>query len=247
VDDSAPGSERSGCTWGDALNTRHRHDHGFTLIELLVVIAIIAILAAVLFPVFQKAKEQARKAGCRSNMRQVITAVRMYLDDNDGHMCLYEGPADSGHAFAYASYLLRNYYKDHGIWTCPSGRRIQKGFEAEVNYTYWARRMQYIAPGSGEVYYTNYELGFDAARGNTLAGHNLYEDYKSPSQVQLIMDYPCNWGANINQATLDEWLQRVVKEGRRSHKDGCNVGCLDGHIEWWQHEWRYNNFVGYGG
>src|SRR5262245_57150515 len=56
---------------------------GFTLIELLVVIAIIAILAAILFPVFARAREQARKATCLSNLRQMGTAVTMYVQDYD--------------------------------------------------------------------------------------------------------------------------------------------------------------------
>src|SRR5260370_6629248 len=56
---------------------------GFTLIELLVVIAIIAILAAILFPVFARAREQARKTTCLSNMKQIGLSLGMYLQDND--------------------------------------------------------------------------------------------------------------------------------------------------------------------
>src|SRR5262249_24569208 len=58
---------------------------GFTLIELLVVIAIIAILAAILFPVFAQAREKARQTACVSNMRQIGSAMTMYAQDNDGH------------------------------------------------------------------------------------------------------------------------------------------------------------------
>src|SRR5262245_61436056 len=56
---------------------------GFTLIELLVVIAIIAILAAILFPVFAQAREKARQAGCLSNIKQWATATMMYVQDYD--------------------------------------------------------------------------------------------------------------------------------------------------------------------
>src|SRR4028118_1177374 len=60
-----------------------RKQSGFTLIELLVVIAIIAILAAILFPVFAQAREKARQATCISNMKQISLAVSSYTQDND--------------------------------------------------------------------------------------------------------------------------------------------------------------------
>ena len=60
-----------------------RKRRGFTLIELLVVIAIIAILAAILFPVFAQAREKARQATCLSNLRQVDVATQMYMQDYD--------------------------------------------------------------------------------------------------------------------------------------------------------------------
>ena len=61
----------------------HRSQPGFTLIELLVVIAIIAILAAILFPVFARARDKARQAACMSNEKQIGTATMMYLQDYD--------------------------------------------------------------------------------------------------------------------------------------------------------------------
>jgi len=65
------------------MTTKRRSPRGFTLIELLVVIAIIAILAAILFPVFAKAREKARQASCASNEKQMGLATNMYMTDYD--------------------------------------------------------------------------------------------------------------------------------------------------------------------
>jgi prepilin-type N-terminal cleavage/methylation domain-containing protein len=95
---------------------------GFTLIELLVVIAIIAILAAILFPVFARAREQARKITCVSNLKQLGTAVIMYAQDYDEFLpnnwsgkkdtMLWNDLGGSG--------LMDPYLKNRKIWFCPS-------------------------------------------------------------------------------------------------------------------------------
>lgn len=102
----------------------------FTLIELLVVIAIIAILAAILFPVFARAREAARQTSCRSNLKQIGTALQMYRQDYDELMpCLAfgngTGPYLTPDNTATAPYLLWNhvihsYVKNFGIFNCPS-------------------------------------------------------------------------------------------------------------------------------
>ena len=69
---------------------------GFTLIELLVVIAIISILAAILFPVFAKVRENARRTVCESNLKQIALAVRMYSDDYDGYFPRIQGSDGNG-------------------------------------------------------------------------------------------------------------------------------------------------------
>jgi prepilin-type N-terminal cleavage/methylation domain-containing protein/prepilin-type processing-associated H-X9-DG protein len=95
----------------------------FTLIELLVVIAIIAILAAILFPVFAQARAKARQASCLSNEKQLGTAVLMYVQDYDETMVCYVNKTTvtaSGSGSFYWSNALDPYVKLRRLWYCPS-------------------------------------------------------------------------------------------------------------------------------
>ena len=103
-----PNTPRRRKEWSDMKSQRA----GFTLIELLVVIAIIAILAAILFPVFAKAREKARQTQCQSNQKQIAVAVQMYLQDNDDKF--FPGPADA----AWSGKLTP--YNNQTIYDCPS-------------------------------------------------------------------------------------------------------------------------------
>src|SRR5262245_39725445 len=101
----------------------------FTLIELLVVIAIIAIIAAILFPVSAQARDRARQATCRSNLRQIGMSVRMYLQDNDGQCFLHHlydadvqanGPVISLEPEKPWTVIFSPYVKNRAVFYCPS-------------------------------------------------------------------------------------------------------------------------------
>jgi prepilin-type N-terminal cleavage/methylation domain-containing protein/prepilin-type processing-associated H-X9-DG protein len=106
---------------------RSRRRIGFTLIELLVVIAIIAILAAILFPVFAQAREKARQASCLSNMRQFATAGMMYTQDYDGMYVppfKYQGQQGNCNLLYWWDDLLQPYMKNRQLPLCPSWKGI---------------------------------------------------------------------------------------------------------------------------
>jgi len=124
---------------------------GFTLIELLVVIAIIAILAAILFPVFAQAREKARAISCLSNTKQIGLGLMQYVQDNDEYYCP-ANYATGGWALEVRWYdmvqpYIKNgdansnghYYGTNGIWHCPS-------FPSAQNANYGVH--EYIFPGA---------------------------------------------------------------------------------------------------
>src|SRR6188508_3224214 len=92
---------------------------GFTLIEILVVIAIIALLAAILFPVFSRARENARRAACMSNLKQIGLAIVQYTQDYDERLPMRCNPASN---ISWRTFIF-DYVKSTDVFRCPSNPR----------------------------------------------------------------------------------------------------------------------------
>jgi prepilin-type N-terminal cleavage/methylation domain-containing protein/prepilin-type processing-associated H-X9-DG protein len=113
--------------------TRKAAHRGFTLIELLVVIAIIAILAAILFPVFARARENARRASCQSNEKQIGLGIAQYLQDNDATYprawnCDNDGSSGCNTSGTSWRDVIQPYLKSTQILNCPSNTKVQPSY-----------------------------------------------------------------------------------------------------------------------
>ncbi|MCC6728384.1 MAG: prepilin-type N-terminal cleavage/methylation domain-containing protein [Chthonomonadales bacterium] len=200
----------------------HRRRPGFTLIELLVVIAIIAILAAILFPVFAQAREKARATACLSNLKNIGTASIMYVQDYD-EMCV---PAQTT---VYYPLLIRPYTKNVEIQWCPTlGQPDTGGWDD--NTIALITHYGINAWGVSE-YYT----------GSAWPIRN-YSVQNRPAERCWFMDIRY-WDVNARD---EEWAWGYYrfetqpmcngdpnyKRWAPRHNEGSNVQFLDGHAKW---------------
>ncbi len=199
---------------------------GFTLIELLVVIAIIAILAAILFPVFARARENARRTSCLSNLKQINLGWLQYIQDYDEQMPAYNAGGTTQYPGGFFD-VLQPYLKSTQLYQCPSDPSAPE------------------APGV--TGYTDYNVNLWLAVRSSTYGITSLAAIDSPSLVVNIFDYGAttgrSWsagsvtsaGANQNCSSgctpgLATFPNRVALR----HLDGSTFAFADGHAKWYK-------------
>ena len=158
----------------------------FTLIELLVVIAIIAILAAILFPVFAKAREKARTSSCQSNEKQMGVAITQYAQDYDEKL---PGRYNGAEAYSWR-YVIQPYLKSTQVLVCPSNTTNTYDCYDNTNPLVPTPRRSYAANGHG-----SFQTPMRANNGAALAALD------QPAQLVLVCEstqpyseMPLDWG-----------------------------------------------------
>lgn len=200
--------------------TRRR---AFTLIELLVVIAIIAILAAILFPVFAQAREKARATQCLSNTKQIATAVNMYVQDYDE---MYSLNLYTHGTTAYTFYDLHQpYVKNQGVYVCPSDANAPffQNWLASCSYPFTAA--------------LNFRFSYN---GNFCLFNNGTPGRDAWSMAAI--EFPAETAAFNDGVLMCDFKSPIYDPGSRTgygstalkprHQDGVNVAYADGHAKY---------------
>jgi prepilin-type N-terminal cleavage/methylation domain-containing protein/prepilin-type processing-associated H-X9-DG protein len=200
----------------------------FTLIELLVVIAIIAILAAILFPVFAQARERARAISCISNCKQIGTATMMYVQDYDETFWWQPWPGGNQTIDPYLNIpqpslgfydVLQPYVKNQGVFACPSNTDAYYAGNYPYNYR--------VGYGQNELLFT-----YTAVPDSQL---------QAPADIAMFADSTSIWATFIGMAVQDPdgttrryWLRSDQKTwiyGAPRHFNGINAIFADGHAK----------------
>lgn len=203
---------------------------GFTLIELLVVIAIIAILASILFPVFARARESARRASCTSNLKQISLGIMMYAQDYDG---TYVSSRLGGNNDFFWYKVLQPYVKSNQVFICPSSEStsltvVNYGMNSKMGPEAAGTQLRLASVASSSTTY----MVFDAGRWDVTPNSAA-----SPAHSNFIPGAGDVLGLSASacvRETSGYYASALFENDclHSRHFDGDVVGFADGHVKW---------------
>jgi prepilin-type N-terminal cleavage/methylation domain-containing protein/prepilin-type processing-associated H-X9-DG protein len=244
---------------------RHR---GFTLIELLVVIAIIAILAAILFPVFAQARDKARGAACLSNLKQMGNALMMYMQDYDEKSVWFynQQVADNTKPVNFLNgywwNLVMPYVKNQQVFKCPSVGKAtycdpdSGKTPANVLRCGYGINVAHVGYGSGDPYFT----AGKAADTRALAAiaepaRTIFLTDSAPSQlpehnsmgwqdIKCPMKHKQPLASQVDvYAYSGTYGVPINSNVTKRHQGGANCIFMDGHAKWYTHDTIHGNWT----
>ena len=211
---------------GHEMGIKRKTLHGFTLIELLIAVGIVAVIAAILLPVFGAVRERGRRTTCQSNLKQIALAMQQYVQDNGGTY------PPTPYDWAYGPY---SYLKNVDVFRCPdhAANEVldQFGVEPPVtlpNHSVW----------EGTTYPVDYTYNMSRLVVvplplPTKATYGVHEaSLATPSTIELNVD--TSWTDNDG----DHYFRQVTTScgrnflGNTLHSGAGNYSYVDGHVKW---------------
>jgi prepilin-type N-terminal cleavage/methylation domain-containing protein/prepilin-type processing-associated H-X9-DG protein len=190
-----------------------RRDQGFTLIELLVVIAIIAILAAILFPVFGRARENARRSSCQSNLKQIALGIKQYTQDYDERFPMWSASTNGW------SYAIQPYVKSTQVLQCPSETTAPDTNPVNTGYSDYFYNSNLGSNVTGQN-----ESMLEYSSNTVMNGDSAASDGSNRSNGGIATGVT---GAAPGEAN---WFPNRAEAIR--HLEGSNYSFADGHVKW---------------